>query len=149
MSDYAHEEINENLLRFIRQHHSRIRSLFEQIGVYRGQPPILRQLSKEEGIPQSALAKCQHLAPAPVTKMLQRMEQAGLIERKPDPSDQRVTRVYLAQTGRDIQDSIRQRERQVTEEMLAGFSPQEKEQLSQYLVRMQENLLRINSPLES
>jgi DNA-binding MarR family transcriptional regulator len=147
MSENPYEQINEVLLRFFRQHYSRIHSLFEQIGVYRGQPPILRQLSKEEGVPQSALAKCQHLAPATVTKMLQRMEQAGLIERRPDPTDQRITRVYLTQPGRDIQDSIRQRERQVTEEMLLGFSPQEKEQLAQYLVRMQENLLEVNSRL--
>jgi MarR family transcriptional regulator, organic hydroperoxide resistance regulator len=36
-----------------------------------------------------------------VTRMLQGMEKAGLVERRPDAADQRLTRVYVTSAGRD------------------------------------------------
>jgi DNA-binding MarR family transcriptional regulator len=77
--------------------------------------------------------------------MLQRMEQAGLVERRPDPVDQRTTRVYLSPAGRAIRGDLQQREQQVGEEMLQDFRPEELAQLAEHLDRMRSNLLRINN----
>ena len=138
------QAVNALVMQFLRQHFTRTHALLEEIGLYSGQPPILKQLWENEGCMQTDLVENLHLAPATVTKMLQRMEQAGLVERRPDPVDQRITRVYLSQAGRAIRADVEQRMRQVGEEMLNGFSPEEQAQLAEYLNRMRGNLLRVN-----
>lgn len=134
---------------FGRQHFTRAHALFEEIGIYRGQPPILHKLWENEGLKQQDLVKMLHLAPATVTKILQRMEQSGLIDRRADPDDQRVTRVFLTEAGREIQNSIQERERQMSVEMVEGFSPEEITQLYNFLTRMRDNLLRVNQEAQS
>jgi DNA-binding MarR family transcriptional regulator len=71
-------------------HHTRAHQLFEAIGLYREQPLVLLALWEQEGFTQTELAERLKIAPATVTKMLQRMEKAGFIQRKPDAEDQRV-----------------------------------------------------------
>lgn len=137
--------IHNTLHQFMRQHFMRINALLDEIGIYRGQPPLLHQLWENDGCAQTDLVTNQHLAPATVTKMLQRMEQAGLIERRPDRDDQRVMRVYLTDTARSLEDAIREREQQINAEMLTGFDESEKAQLLQYLLRLRDNLMAVNS----
>lgn len=139
------QAINVLVMQFLRQHYTRTHALLDEIGLYGGQPPILHMLWENEGCTQTDLVENLHLAPATVTKMLQRMEQAGLVERRPDPVDQRITRVYLSPAGRAIRGDLQQREQQVGEEMLQDFRPEELAQLAEHLDRMRSNLLRINS----
>jgi DNA-binding MarR family transcriptional regulator len=87
-------------------HRTRARQLFDAIGLYRGQPLVLLALWEQEGFTQSELAERLRIAPATVTKMLQRMEKTGFIQRKPDAQDQRVSRVYLTKAGRAIQGDV-------------------------------------------
>src|SRR5512142_1840211 len=78
-------------------HRARVHQLFEALGLYQGQPPLLRQLWDQEGLTQSELAARLKVAPATVTKMLQRMEKTGFVQRCTDPEDQRISRVYLTE----------------------------------------------------
>ncbi len=87
------EAINHLLIQVSRQHFTRLHALMETAGLHRGQPPLLHLLWKQEGCTQSDLAAGLRSQPATVTKMLQRMELAGFIERRPDAEDQRVSRV--------------------------------------------------------
>ena len=139
------QAVNALVMQFLRQHFTRTYTLLEEIGLYGGQPPILHQLWENEGCTQTDLVENLHLAPATVTKMLQRMEQAGLVERRPDPVDQRITRVFLSPAGRAIRGDLQKREQQVGEEMLQDFDPEERAQLAGYLSRMRANLLRVNT----
>ena len=138
-------DVNHLVIQVTRQHFTRLHTLMEEIGLYRGQPPMLHMLWKGEGCTQSDLAAHLHVQPATITKMLQRMEHAGFIERRPDPEDQRVSRVYLTAAGRNIEDAVRQRERQAGEELLMGFSPEEQQVLVQFLTRLRDNLLKVNT----
>jgi len=144
MAEQKYGQFNDFVQQFLRQHFTRLHTLSEEIGIYRGQPPLLRALSENEGCTQRELAEEMHLTAATVTRMLQRMQQSGLLERRPDPDDQRVTRVYLTPKGRAILGDIRKRAQQVSEEMLVGFSEQEQAQLASYLNRMRDNLLKVN-----
>jgi DNA-binding MarR family transcriptional regulator len=64
-------------------------------------------LTERDGLSQRELAQVLHLAPPTVTAMLQRMEKAGTVERRPDAADQRVTRVHLTEAGRELERSLR------------------------------------------
>jgi MarR family transcriptional regulator, organic hydroperoxide resistance regulator len=66
-----------------------------------GQALCLRMLSLNDGATQRDAARMLHLAPPTVSKMLRAMEKAGLVERRPDEADQRLTRVYLTDAGRE------------------------------------------------
>jgi DNA-binding MarR family transcriptional regulator len=72
--------------------------------------------------------------------MLQRMESAGFITRQPDANDQRVSRVYLTEAGREIQTRVELVWRTMEAETFAGFSPEEAVLLRQFLARLRDNL---------
>ena len=72
-----------------------------------GQAICLRFLSANDGITQRDLADALHLARPTVSKMLQAMEKAGAIERRPDEHDQRLTRVCLTAAGHELETELR------------------------------------------
>jgi DNA-binding MarR family transcriptional regulator len=122
-------------------HCTRARQLFEAIGLYRGQPLVLLALWEQEGFTQTVLAERLKIAPATVTKMLQRMEKTGFIQRKPDVEDQRVSRVYLTKAGRAIQGDVEAVWETMQAETFASFTPEERALLRRFLLQMRENLL--------
>jgi len=121
---------------------TRAHALLGEIGLCRGQPFALYALWEEEGITHSELAERLNVTPATITNMLKRMEKAGLVERRPDAEDQRVSRVYLTDAGRDIREAVEGMWRELEERTFSGFGSEERESLERSLLRMQENLLR-------
>jgi DNA-binding MarR family transcriptional regulator len=71
-----------------------------------GQAMCLRLLEANDGASQRDMARMLRVAPPTVSKMLTTMEKAGLVERKPDEADQRLTRVYLTAAGRERSDEM-------------------------------------------
>jgi len=123
-------------------HHTRANQLFEAIGLYRGQPPVLLALWEKEGFTQTELAERLQNTPATVTKMLQRMEKSGFIQRKPDTEDQRVSRVYLTEAGRAIQIHVEAVWKIMEAETFVNLKPEERVLLHRFLLQIRENLLR-------
>ncbi len=121
-------------------HYGRARALLDDIGLYRGQQFVLCALWDQEGITHSELAEVLHVHPATVTKALKRMERAGFVERRPDPADQRVSRVFLTDAGREIRGAVEGIWADLEEETMAGFSESERKTLERLLERVCENL---------
>lgn len=67
----------------------------------------LQALVHRDGMSQSDLAEMLHVSRPTVTTMLQRMETAGSIERRPDAVDSRVTRVFITAEGRELAQRMR------------------------------------------
>jgi DNA-binding MarR family transcriptional regulator len=128
-----------------RMHYRRAHDLFEELGLYRGQPPLLHELWKCEGRTHGELAERLHVQPATITKMLQRMQEAGFVQRRRDTEDQRVSRVYLTATGREIQERVQQVWRQLEDEALAGFTLEERDLLRRFLVQIRDNFGRVHA----
>ncbi|NLE43230.1 MAG: MarR family transcriptional regulator [Chloroflexi bacterium] len=123
-------------------HYSRARELLDRIGLYRGQPALLGALWEQEGLSHTELADRLQVTPATITRMLQRMEKAALLVRVPDVEDQRVSRVYLTDAGREIRGRVEEVWRAMDAETFAGFSPEERADVQRVLFRMRENLTR-------
>jgi DNA-binding MarR family transcriptional regulator len=138
------ESIDFLLAQVCKLHFARAHVLLEEIGLYRGQPPVLRMLWEQEGRTHSELAGKLNVQPATITKMIQRMERAGFVERRSDPSDERVSRVYLTETGRNIQADVQRIWRTLETEAFAGFNEQELEKLRQFFERIRANLKKVN-----
>lgn len=121
---------------------SRIHGLFEEIGLHRGQHFVLHVLWKEEGITHSELAARSSVQPATITNAIKRMEKAGLVERRRDTEDERVSRVYLTEAGRDIRSKVEETFRDFEAQALAGLSDEEVATLREVLLKVQKNLAR-------
>ncbi len=76
-----------------RAHNNQASQVFEQLGLHRGQPPVLFEIGRQDGITQSELAEKMEVTPATITNMLRRMQTSGFIVRARDPADTRVSRV--------------------------------------------------------
>ena len=119
-------------------------SLWDELGLYRGQPFLLAVLWESEGVTHSELARRIHVSPATVTNMIKRMEKGGLLERRPDKVDQRVSRVYLTDAGRAIRERVDQRWRALETQVFGSFSEVEQELLRTLLERVRGELVLLH-----
>ena len=83
-----------------RMHMQLMMRTMAETGTHPGQAMCLRLLTVNDGISQRDLADVLNVARPTVTRMLQGMEKAGLVERRADAADQRLTRVFLTGAGR-------------------------------------------------
>lgn len=130
--------------RICRLNHGVMHTLWDELGLYRGQPFVLGVLWEQEGITHSELAHKMRVSPATVTNMLKRMEKTGFVERRPDAEDQRVSRVYLTDAGHEIRGRVEQRWQEVEAQVFGAFSEQELETLRDLLTRVQQELVRLH-----
>ncbi len=100
--------IGFRLLQIHRAHRSRTEAAFNELGLHTGQEWALFQLWNEEGQTQTQLVSSLRVEPPTVTKTLDRLEKAGLVERRQDLDDARVSRVYLTPAGRALEAKVRQ-----------------------------------------
>ncbi len=137
------ESLDQLLAQICRLKHGRVRALLETLGLYEGQPSMLRVLWAEEGLTHTDLARRLRVQPATITKMIQRMQKAGFVERRPDPDDERVSRVYLTESGRTVQADVRGVWHTLEKEAFAEFTEEERALLRQFFFQIRANLLRV------
>lgn len=128
------------LARLARIHRNRVGAALQKVGLHVGQEMVLLQLWMQDGQTQSELVERTQVEPPTVTKMLTRMEAARLVERRRDPQDARVSRVYLTEQGRALEDSVSAAVLGTDEQMLRGFTLEERLLLRRMLMQMLGNL---------
>jgi DNA-binding MarR family transcriptional regulator len=72
------------------------------LGVTRAQWKVLFTLSRQEGLNQGALAERIEVEPITLCRMIDRLEEAGLVERRRDPADRRAWRIYLTERAHPV-----------------------------------------------
>ncbi|MBM6924731.1 MarR family winged helix-turn-helix transcriptional regulator [Pseudoflavonifractor phocaeensis] len=105
-------------------------------GLTAGQPKVLDYLGLHDGSMQKDIAAGCQIDPATLTGLLNRMEEKGLIQRRVQPEDRRSFHVYLTEQGRDRQRLVRRTLEQMGDEVLAGFSREERMRLEDGLYRL-------------
>lgn len=123
-----------------RLHSRRADQMMDQIGLYRGQGMLLKYLSRFDGLTHSEIAEKLEISPAAVTKVIKRLEEQNYLKRQPDPTDERISRVFIQPDGLKTIEKINQIFLQLDHETFLGFSEEELEQLRGFLNRIQENL---------
>jgi MarR family transcriptional regulator, transcriptional regulator for hemolysin len=103
-----------------------LRKRFDQrareVGLTRAQWQVLALLGMNEGINQAGLADILDIEPITLTRHLEKLEEAGLIERRSDPSDKRARTLFLTEAASPVIAKIRTIGRGLIEEMTAGLS---------------------------
>jgi MarR family transcriptional regulator for hemolysin len=73
-----------------------------QYGMTRAQWAVLVRLDRSEGLKQSELAELLDLQPISLTRLLDRLAENKLIERRADPNDRRANRLFLTPAARPL-----------------------------------------------
>lgn len=121
-----------------------LHNMLDKYGMYPGQPPLLFALYHRDGQSQKELAEKLNIRPATITVMLSRMEKTGLLIRKQDEEDQRISRVYITEKGRETCKELKKVMNILHDECFKNFTEEEKDILYKMLVKMRDNLININ-----
>ena len=109
-------------------------------GVSRAQWQVLFALSRNEGINQTGLAEYLEVETITLCRMVDRLAEAGLVERRPDPGDRRAWRLYLLPAAHPILERMKALGDEVVTESVAGIDPARLETTIAALTAIRSNL---------
>ena len=121
-----------------------IRRAFEaragHLGLTQAQWRALWRLSRQEGINQATLADQLEIQPITLTRLLDKMEAHGWIERRPDPADRRALRLFLTPRAQPLLAELQAIGIELIDHALQGVEPEARLALADALERMKGNL---------
>ncbi|MFZ4746494.1 MAG: MarR family winged helix-turn-helix transcriptional regulator [Sphingomonas sp.] len=112
------------------------------ISVTRPQWQVLSLLRRHEGINQGKLADLLEVEPITVCRMVDRLQDADLVERRTDPADRRSWRLFLTDKAHDLLGQLRPLADELLEQAFEGIDAAERVRLLATLDRMRLNLTR-------
>ena len=110
------------------------------IGVTRAQWRTLVTLSRNEGINQGGLAELLEVEPITLCRMVDRLAEAGLVERRRDPADRRAWRIFLTDAARPLLDRLRTIADDMLGQALDGITAERQAALTNTLNDLRANL---------
>ena len=111
-----------------------------QYGMTRAQWAVLFRLDRSEGLKQSELAELLDLQPITLTRLLDRLSDNGLIERRADPNDRRANRLFLTPAARPLLERLTVLGEDMMGTVLAGLDAKTSERMLRDLGLVKENL---------
>lgn len=122
-----------------------MRKRFEQnardLGLTRSQCSVLAHLARHDGIQQGTLAEILEVEPITLTRLVDRLEQMGLVERQSHPTDRRVRLLRLTNAAHPKLDVIFAVGLLTRGEAMEGVSEEDRERLFDILSSMKANLI--------
>ncbi|MGE0487081.1 MAG: MarR family winged helix-turn-helix transcriptional regulator [Gammaproteobacteria bacterium] len=112
-------------------------------GVTRSQAWVLAYLSRADGMAQSDLAGQLDLGKVALGGLIDRLENAGLVERRLDREDRRVKRIFLTAAGRRVVNKMRNISGPTNAQILAGIDPAGVRTTARTLRALKDNMLRM------
>lgn len=143
MYDGETDSLSYLFFQAIKFQHCRMHQLLDDVGIYPGQHALLWFLHKEDGANQKELADKLKIKPSTMTVMLSRMEKAGLLERRQDCKDQRISRVYITEKGKEMYKVVEKTMHQLQEECFSNLSNDETIILRRLLMQIRDNLAKV------
>ena len=109
--------------------------------ITRQQARALLRIARNEGLSQSAVATLLDIEPIALVRLLDRLHEEGLVERRPHPTDRRVRTLWLTPLAWSVVDRVLAINAEVREEACAGMSPAARAMLMRALGQMKDSLL--------
>lgn len=115
------------------------------LGSTRAQWRVLAKLSRRDGQKQIELAEAVDVEPITLSRMVDRLQEAGYVERRQDDADRRVWRIHLTDKARPILEELEALSDIFHADMLAGVAPEDRAVASRVLARVRDNLNAIQT----
>lgn len=141
MTDSIGFLINDTARLFRRMFDGNIREL----GMTSLQWRAVARLNREPGMRQGELADLLEVEPITLSRMIDRLAEAGMVCRKPDPNDRRAWNLYLTDKAQPLMVRLQREADYVQELALAGLDNQERAQLARLVEQVRGNLSRKES----
>jgi DNA-binding MarR family transcriptional regulator len=110
------------------------------LGLSAAQWRLMVRVAKEQGVAQARLAELLEIEPISVSRLVDRMEEGGWIERRADAADRRVRMIFPTAKASAAYAEVKILAGEVYEDSLAGVSPEDRRVLIKGLEAMAENL---------
>jgi MarR family transcriptional regulator for hemolysin len=114
----------------------------QALGVTRAQWRVLTRLSRQDGLRQVELAELLDVEPITLCRMIDRLSEAGLVERRADEEDRRAWRIGLTPKAGPIIEDLRALGESFLEDALEGVPAEEQKMVMRALERVRANLAR-------
>jgi DNA-binding MarR family transcriptional regulator len=114
------------------------------LGVTRAQWKVLFRLSRQPGLRQIELADILDVEPITLSRIIDRLSEAGLVERRTDPADRRAWRLEVTAKAQPLIAKLRTLAEELMDEAFAGLSNEELELMRAKLSKIRENIAAAN-----
>ena len=111
-----------------------------EIGVTGPQARLLLNLSRRPGENQGFYAEQLEVEPITLCRMVDRLEEAGMVERRRDPADRRAWQLHLTAKSEKVVAKLQQSVDSLVDDMLCGLTLQEREEFARLLKTVGTNL---------
>ncbi|MEE2688125.1 MAG: MarR family transcriptional regulator [Pseudomonadota bacterium] len=115
------------------------------LGLTRAQWRVMMFLRRHEGARQTELAGLLEVENVTLGRHIDRLEESGWVERRPDPSDRRAWRLFLDKKSQPILDKLAVVLIETRETALSGFNNEERDELIETLFRIKSNLVNADA----
>ena len=112
-----------------------------ELGVTRAQWRVIAILGHHSGMKQVELADRLDVEPISACRIIDRLEEAGLVERQRDPADRRAWRLSLTAKAEPIRERLRELAEEMSLEAFAGLSDEQLESLRAAMARIRDNIV--------
>lgn len=113
------------------------------LGVTRAQWKVLFRLTRFPGLRQVELAEMLDVEPITLSRILDRLEEAGLVERAPDPADRRAWRLQVTEKAKPLVTKLQALGTDLVDEAFEGVAQSELERVRNVLAQVRENLTAV------
>ena len=113
------------------------------LGVTRAQWKVLFRLTRFPGLRQVELADMLDIEPITLTRILDRLEEAGLVERQRDPDDRRAWRLQVTEKAVPLVERLKSLGSELVDEAFADIDRSELDQVRGVLARVRENVAAV------
>jgi len=112
-------------------------------GMTRAQWAVLARLERDEGMMQTEMAEALEIQPISLLRLLDRLCEQALVERRPHPTDRRANCLYLTASGRDRLEQMMPLSREISQNVLATFNEADVADLLGKLLSLKANIRRV------
>ena len=112
-------------------------------GVTRAQWKVLFRLERQPGLRQIELADMLDIEPITLSRIIDRLEEATLVERVADPADRRAWRLHVTARAQPLVEKLRAVADEMIGEAFAGIDPEDVENARRVLGRVRQNLCTV------
>lgn len=139
------EDLDKNVSFILSDVSRLLRKRFDQRaakqGLTRAQWRVLAHIGLREGINQSALAEILEVENITLGRHIDRLQDAGWVERRSDPNDRRAWRLFIMEKAHPTMRQMQKISIETRAEALNGFSAEDEDVLLRALLRVKSNLL--------
>jgi DNA-binding MarR family transcriptional regulator len=113
------------------------------LGIHPGEFALMRFVAASEGQSQQALAERLEIPPSRMVAKVDALEEAGLIERRPDPDDRRVRALHLTRKGHGVLETASKIAVGYESRLCSELDPKDRERLIELLQKLQPALVEL------